>query len=140
MGLYPFQFKPIYKARVWGGHKLQELYHKELPDGFPVGESWEISDRPGDVSVVVNGPLAGKDLRWLMVNHRTDLLGTATAHKDRFPLLVKILDARDKLSLQVHPPPAKANTLRGEPKTEMWYIADAEPGAILFAGLKRGVT
>ncbi len=138
--LYPFTFQPILKERVWGGRELDRLYHKPLPPGVPIGESWEISDRPGDVSVIANGAYAGKDLGWLMKNHAANLLGGATSHGGRFPLLVKILDAQDKLSLQVHPPPAKAAQLGGEPKTEMWYIAEAAPGAELYVGLRRGVT
>jgi mannose-6-phosphate isomerase len=139
--LYPLTFHPIFKERVWGGRELERLYGKKLPPGRPIGESWEISDRPGDASVIANGPLAGKTLRWLMENHRAELLGAAKPGTDgRFPLLCKILDAREKLSLQVHPPAAKAAGLKGEPKTEMWFIADAAPGAELFVGLKRGVT
>jgi mannose-6-phosphate isomerase len=138
--LYPFTFRPIFKERIWGGRELERLYHKPLPPGVPIGESWEISDRPGDVSVIANGPLAGKDLRWLMEQHGAEVLGAAKPHRDRFPLLIKILDAQDKLSLQVHPPAAKASALGGEPKTEMWYIAEAAPGAELYVGLKRGVT
>src|SRR4051812_21422893 len=125
--LYPLTFRPIFKERVWGGRKLESLYGKQLPPGQPVGESWEISDRPGDASVVASGPLAGKDLRWLMENHREELLGNASAPNGRFPLLIKILDAQDTLSIQVHPPSHKALELMGEPKTEMWYIADAAP-------------
>ncbi len=140
MTLYPLTFRPIFKERVWGGRKLEQLYKKELPAGTAIGESWEISDRPGDVSVIANGPLAGKDLRWLMEHHAAELLGPAATKMDRFPLLVKILDAAEKLSLQVHPPAKKAAELGGEPKTEMWYIAEAGPGAELFVGLKRGVT
>src|SRR4051794_20758501 len=102
--LYPLTFRPIFKERVWGGRHLEHLYAKPLPPKVPIGESWEISDRPGDASVVAHGPLAGKDLRWLMEHHRADLLGDATAASgDRFPLLIKLLDAREKLSLQVHP-------------------------------------
>jgi mannose-6-phosphate isomerase len=138
--LYPLTFQPIFKQRVWGGRDLERLYHKPLPPGVLIGESWEISDRPGDISVIANGPLAGKDLRWLMENHTADLLGGAKPQHGRFPLLIKILDAQDKLSLQVHPPPARAAELGGEPKTEMWYIAAAAPGAALYVGLKRGVT
>jgi mannose-6-phosphate isomerase len=138
--LYPFTFRPIFKERVWGGRELERLYHKPLPPGAPIGESWEISDRPGDASVITNGTLAGKDLRWLMENHAADLLGEARPQGGRFPLLIKILDAQDKLSLQVHPPPAKAAELSGEPKTEMWYVAEAIPGAELYVGLKRGIT
>jgi mannose-6-phosphate isomerase len=139
--LYPFTFQPRFKDRVWGGRELERLYGKSIPAGTPVGESWEISDRPGDVSVIANGPLAGQDLRWLMEHHSTEMLGGAKAAAEgRFPLLCKILDARDKLSLQVHPPVGKAKELKGEPKTEMWFIADAAPNASLYVGLKRGVT
>ena len=138
--LYPLTFHPIFKERVWGGRNLERLYGKRLPPGVPIGESWEISDRPGDVSVISNGPLAGKDLRWLLEHHAEALLGSAKLQGDRFPLLIKLLDAREKLSLQVHPPVHKAVELGGEPKTEMWYIADAAPGAELFVGLNRGVT
>ena len=153
--LYPFIFRPILKERIWGGRELERLYAKPLPPGKPIGESWEISDRPGDASVIANGPLAGKNLRWLMENHVRELLGDAQpAGENRFPLLCKILDAREKLSLQVHPKPGSAgvspasSTARrqdgsapgGEPKTEMWFIADAAPDASLYVGLKRGVT
>jgi mannose-6-phosphate isomerase len=138
--LYPLTFQPIFKERVWGGRELERLYHKALPAGVPIGESWEIADRPGDASVIANGPLAGKDLRWLMEHHAAAVLGSAQPKGTRFPLLVKILNAREKLSLQVHPPPALASRLGGEPKTELWYIADATKGADLFVGLKRGVT
>jgi mannose-6-phosphate isomerase len=137
--LYPFTFQPRFKDRVWGGRHLARLYDKPLPAGQPIGESWEITDRPGDISVITNGPLAGKDLHWLVENHRAELLGDAKLQGDRFPLLIKLLDAREKLSLQVHPPADKATELGGEPKTEMWFIADAEPGAELYVGLKRGV-
>jgi mannose-6-phosphate isomerase len=140
MMLYPLTFKPIFKERVWGGRNLERLYNKELPPEVPIGESWEISDRPGDASVIANGPLAGKDLRWLMDHHSEELFGSPKPPGTPFPLLVKILDAQDKLSLQVHPPATVAASLGGEPKTEMWYIADATPEADLFAGLKRGVT
>lgn len=138
--LYPLTFQPIFKERVWGARNLERLYRKKLPGTAPIGESWEISDRPGDVSVVANGPLAGKDLHWLVENHRADLLGDAKLEAGRFPLLIKLLDAQEKLSLQVHPPAAKAAELRGDPKTEMWFIADAIPAAELYVGLKRGVT
>jgi mannose-6-phosphate isomerase len=138
--LYPLTFHPIFKERVWGGRRFEVLYRKPLPPTKPIGESWEISDRPGDVSVIANGPLAGRDLHWLVESDRHSLLGHASPYAGRFPLLIKILDARDKLSLQVHPPAAKATLLGGEPKTEMWYIAEADPGAELYVGLKRGVT
>jgi len=138
--LYPLTFHPIFKERPWGGRRLQELYGKPLPPGVPVGESWEISARPGDASVIANGPLAGKDMHWLMQTHTQEVLGDSHSRPGWFPLLVKLLDAREKLSLQVHPPAARAAQLAGEPKTEMWYIADAVPGAELYVGLKHGVT
>ena len=139
--LYPLTFKPIFKERIWGGRNLETLYQKPLPPKVPIGESWEISDRPGDESVIANGELAGKSLRWLMEARPKELLGEAApAVSGRFPLLVKILDAQQTLSLQVHPPAKKAAALEGEPKTEMWYVADATPEAELFVGLKRGVT
>jgi mannose-6-phosphate isomerase len=137
--LYPLVFLPIFKERVWGGRSLETLYHKQLPPRIPIGESWEISDRPGDAGIIANGSLAGKDLRWLMENHQRALLGDAKPQNGHFPLLIKILDAREKLSLQVHPPAHKAAELGGEPKTEMWHIAQAAPGAELYVGLRRGV-
>ncbi|MGZ4962052.1 MAG: type I phosphomannose isomerase catalytic subunit [Limisphaerales bacterium] len=136
--LYPLTFEPIFKERIWGGRKLEHLYHKPLPATVPVGESWEISDRPEDVSVISNGPLKGKTLHWLVENHGAELFGKKLSGS--FPLLIKILDAQEKLSLQVHPPAKLAPLLGGEPKTEMWYIAHAEPGAELYVGLKRGAT
>ena len=138
--LYPLSFQPIFKERVWGNRKLEQLYHKPLPAGVPIGESWEISDRPGDVSIIANGPLAGKDLHWLMEQHREELLGTAQDQQGRFPLLIKILDAQEKLSLQVHPPPEQAHELGGEPKTEMWYILAAEAGATIALGFREPIT
>ena len=109
--LYPLTFDPICKERIWGGRNLERLYQKKLPPHVPVGESWEITDRPEGVSVIANGPLAGKDLRWLMEHHAEELLGPANSQGGRFPLLVKILDAREKLSLQVHPPAQVAGRL-----------------------------
>ena len=138
--LYPFTYTPHFKESVWGGRNIERLYGKPLPPGQVIGESWEITDRPEGVSVIANGPLAGKTLRWLMEQHAAELLGAERAGVKTFPLLVKILDAQDKLSLQVHPPAAKARELKGEPKTEMWFIADATPSADLFVGLQRGVT
>lgn len=138
--LYPLFFQPRFQERVWGGRNLARLYGKPLPGTGPIGESWEISDRPGNLSLVTNGSFAGRDLRWLMDHHLPGLLGNARPLDGRFPLLIKLLDAQETLSLQVHPPARLATELGGEPKTEMWYVADAAPGAELFVGLKRGVT
>jgi mannose-6-phosphate isomerase len=134
--LYPYRFQPILAERVWGGQMLAR-YGKAIPAGQRIGESWEISDRPEAQSVVVNGPLKGQTLHQLVERFGVKLLGIDTP---RFPLLIKLLDARERLSLQVHPPTAVAKQLGGEPKTEMWYILDAAPDAHLIAGLKRGVT
>jgi mannose-6-phosphate isomerase len=139
MKLYPLTFEPIFKERIWGGRNLETLYGKPLPPAQPIGESWEICDRPEDQSVIANGPLRGKTLHWLMEEYTDALLGTHRSMPPRFPLLVKILDARQSLSLQVHPPANVAAELGGEPKTEMWYVAQAGPEAELFVGLKHGV-
>jgi mannose-6-phosphate isomerase len=139
--LYPLVFHPGFKERIWGGRELEKLFGKKLPAGKPIGESWEISDRPGDESIIANGKLAGETLHQLMEKFPREILGHARpAAGNRFPILCKILDARDKLSLQVHPSAHKAAELKGEPKTEMWFIADAVPGAELYVGLKRGMT
>jgi mannose-6-phosphate isomerase len=138
--LYPLTFEPIFKERIWGGRNLETLYGKKLPARLAIGESWEISDRPGDESVIANGPLKGKTLHWLMDQCPADLLGPLLPMPRRFPLLVKIIDARQTLSLQVHPPASVAALLGGEPKTELWYVAHAGPDAELFVGLNKGVT
>lgn len=137
--LYPLAFQPVLKERVWGGRGLETLYGKVLPTPQPHGESWEVTDRPEGVSVIRNGAWAGKDLRWLLSEHGTEVMGQSWDSNRPFPLLIKILDARDKLSLQVHPPASLARELGGEPKTEMWYVAQADPGADIFVGLRHGV-
>jgi mannose-6-phosphate isomerase len=138
--LYPLTFQPIFKERIWGGRQLAALHAKALPPGRRIGESWEISDRPGDESVIARGQLQGRTLHWLMERRPAELLGPRREMPPRFPLLIKIIDASDTLSLQVHPPPAQAAQLGGEPKTELWYVAHAAPGAELFVGLKKGVS
>ncbi len=134
--LHPLIFHPIFKERVWGGDRIGALFGKDVPRGTPTGESWEICDRPGDQSVVAAGPLAGRSLGSLMEERGEELSGS---RERRFPLLVKILDARKRLSLQVHPPADRARALGGEPKTELWYMADCDPGAELHVGLRAGV-
>ena len=135
----PLKFAPLYMTRVWGGRALADNYQRPLPDQQPYGESWEITDRPEEQSVVTGGPYEGKTLHELWSEHREELFGTGF-ESERFPLLIKILDARDDLSIQVHPPTHLAESLGGEPKTEMWYIADCEPDANLYIGFKNGVT
>jgi mannose-6-phosphate isomerase len=136
----PLTFSPLYMQRVWGGRSLETVYHRILPDDAPYGESWEISDRENEQSIVVDGPYAGKTLHELWTSERETIFGEGLPLSERFPLLIKVLDARDDLSIQVHPPAALAASLGGDPKTEMWFIADADPGAKLYAGLKKGVT
>ena len=137
--LYPLIFHPIFKQHPWGGRRIERLFKKPLPPDILVGESWEISDRAEAASVIANGPLAGRDLHWLIENHCDELLGLAETRNGRFPLLVKILDATQAPSVQVHPSAAVARKLGGEPKTELWYVAYAEPGALLYAGLRLGI-
>lgn len=136
----PITFKPLYMQRVWGGRELEHVYGRDLPDPkLPFGESWEIVDRENEQSVVDQGPLAGMSLHALWTKHREEVFGGGFDHHPRFPLLIKVLDARDDLSIQVHPPVDRAAALGGEPKTEMWFIADCDPGAKLYVGLKHGV-
>ena len=137
----PITFKPLYMERVWGGRELERVYHRSLPDpASPFGESWEIVDREGEQSVVDEGPLAGTTLHELWTNQREEIFGSGYVNHPRFPILIKVLDARDDLSIQVHPPAHLAAELGGEPKTEMWYIADCEPDAKLYVGLRKGIT
>lgn len=118
---------------------MESVYQRQLPDEQPYGESWEMSDREDEQSIVNHGPFAGKSLHDLWINHRDDIFGPRLTG-ERFPLLIKILDARDDLSIQVHPPVEMAKELGGDAKTEMWYIADCDPGAKLYVGFKDGVT
>jgi mannose-6-phosphate isomerase len=119
--------------RIWGGRKLAELFGKKLPANKRIGESWEIVDRPEAQSVVARGPLKGKTLHELWNEGRLLIFGEVP-NAPRFPLLIKLLDAHEKLSLQVHPPEQVAKKLGGEPKTEFWYVAAADPGAELLLG------
>lgn len=120
---------------------LESRYGRNLPDpGVPFGESWEVVDRPDEQSVVHGGPLSGLTLQELWTTQRKEIFGANAPDSERFPVLIKILDARDKLSIQVHPPASVAPSMGGEPKTEMWYIADADPEARLYVGVKPGVT
>lgn len=132
-------FLPLYQERVWGGRALAERLGRELPGEAPIGESWEVVDRPEAQSVVADGPWRGRTLREVVAAHAPEVLGASWDPRRPFPLLVKWLDCRERLSLQVHPPAAIASRLGGEPKTENWYVAEAAPGAGVLAGLKPGV-
>lgn len=137
--LYPLRFTPILVERIWGGNSLTR-YGKAVPPGKLIGETWEICDRDKEQSVVSNGTFKGQTLRQLIATLGDRLLGTNCRDTRRFPLLIKMLDARERLSLQVHPPAAIAPQLGGEPKTEMWYVLEAQPDSHLIAGLRAGVT
>jgi mannose-6-phosphate isomerase len=135
----PLAFRPIFMQRIWGGRRLESKYRKQLPPNTKIGESWEIVDRPEASSVVAGGPLKGKTLHELWTQQRQTIFGDVAA-TPRFPLLIKFLDAHENLSLQVHPPERAAATLGGEPKTEFWYVAEADPGAELFLGFHDQIT
>jgi mannose-6-phosphate isomerase len=135
----PLTFEPIFMERIWGGRRLESEFGKNLPSNVKIGESWEIVDRPEAQSVVANGLLKGKTLHELWSRDRQLIFGDVL-DTPRFPLLIKLLDAREKLSLQVHPPAKIAEKLGGEPKTECWYVVAAEPGAELFVGLREAMT
>lgn len=136
---YPLTFDPVYKDYLWGGARIAEWYGRRATPS-PCAESWECSSRPEGMSVVNAGHWRGRTLAELIQSEdRHGLLGAAGAHAD-FPLLLKIIDAKKCLSVQVHPDTATAVTTSGEPKTEAWYILAAEPGASLYCGLTAGVT
>jgi len=125
--------------RIWGGRRLESRFGKSLPPNAQIGESWEIVDRPEAESVVARGPLKGKTLHELWTKNRSSIFGEVP-DAPRFPLLIKLLDAHEKLSLQVHPPEKVARKLGGEPKSEFWYVAAADPHAELFLGLRESIT
>lgn len=134
------RFQPIYQERIWGGRAFEKFGRDCLPKHGNIGESWEICDRSEANTRVKGGPLDGYSLRELIRRHGRDIMGPGWHPERRFPILVKWLDSRDRLSLQVHPPQSVADIHGGEAKTETWYVADAEPHAALFCGLKRGAT
>ena len=135
--LYPLRFRPIFKSALWGGRRIAQIL-PDAPAEGPIAEAWLVSDVDGSVSVVADGPLAGTTLRELMQIRNAEL---GLPHHDRFPLLIKIIDAKQPLSVQVHPNDEQARRLEGQPrgKTEAWYILHAEPGAKVYAGFKPGV-
>ena len=135
----PLVFEPLFMERVWGGRRLETLYGKRLPSAALIGESWEIVDRPEAQSVVHDGPLRGETLHNLWRKHRKASFGNV-ADSARFPILAKLLDAQENLSLQVHPPAKIAKKLGGESKSELWYVVDAAPKSRLYAGVKKGTT
>ena len=138
MKLYPLQFNPILKERIWGGEKLKTILNKPITSKI-TGESWELSTVEGDVSMVANGDLAGKSLNDLIDSNPEELLGTDVYKRfgKQFPLLFKYLDAREDLSIQVHPNDELAKKRHNSfGKTEMWYVMQADKDSKLIVGFK----
>ena len=141
--LYPLKFDPLMKYRVWGGNKLETLLNKDVKGKDRMGESWELSGVEDDVSVVSNGFLKGNTLAELIEVYMGDLMGDRVFDKfgHSFPLLIKFLDAREALSIQVHPEDELAQKRHNSfGKTEMWYVLHAEKDAYLINGFNKEVT
>ncbi|MEQ8673679.1 MAG: class I mannose-6-phosphate isomerase [Aggregatilineales bacterium] len=136
--LYPFLLNPTLHVKVWGGRKLADVLQKPLATDEPYGESWELHDS----SVIANGALNGRTLGDVLAEYGTALVGEGNDPAEGFPLLAKLLDASDWLSIQVHPNDVQANALEGQPrgKTEAWIILDSEPDAKLVIGMEAGTT
>ena len=140
--LYPLKFRTIFKDKIWGGQKIKQVLNKDFSPLPNCGETWELSGVPGNISVVNNGPLAGKSLTELIATYQADLLGKQVFEKygEQFPLLVKFIDANDDLSIQVHPDDELAKKRHNSfGKTEMWYILQADEGASLITGFNQPV-
>ena len=139
--LYPLRFKPIYQYRIWGGRRFENLLCEPLPEG-PVGEAWILSDREDFPSRVTDGALKGETFSQLLQVHQKAMMGDLAGQFDRFPLLLKFLDAQVQLSVQVHPSDEKKEFLppgeRG--KTEAWVVLEAGPKSQIYAGLYPGAT
>ncbi|UCD73897.1 MAG: class I mannose-6-phosphate isomerase [Phycisphaerales bacterium] len=142
---YPLLFEPLFKPKVWGGRALESL-GKALPPDVRIGESWELADLPDSIeggrSVIANGPLAGQTLQQAIAHHPEATIGAASLTSEGgFPLLIKYLDARENLSVQVHPP---ESYVREHPeahlKSEAWVVIEAEPGAVIYKGVKPGLS
>ncbi|MDG4714430.1 type I phosphomannose isomerase catalytic subunit [Winogradskyella marincola] len=137
--LYPLKFKPILKDKIWGGTKLKEQFNKPS-DSNQLGESWEISTVPGDVSEVVNGKLKSQNLQDLLELYKGDLIGDKNYKRfgNNFPLLIKFIDAKQDLSIQLHPDDDLAKERHNSfGKTEMWYVMQADKGANLIVGFNQ---
>ncbi|MFB3306871.1 class I mannose-6-phosphate isomerase, partial [Pseudomonas sp. AMR01] len=139
---YPIRFEPILKEKIWGGNKLRNILNKSS-NREDLGESWEISGLKGDISVVANGPLKGKTLDDLLGEYKERLLGEKNFNKfdTEFPLLIKFIDAKTELSVQLHPNDEIARKRHNSfGKTEMWYIMQADEGAEINIGFKKSIT
>jgi mannose-6-phosphate isomerase len=140
--LYPLRFEPICQYRLWGGRRLADLLRGPLPGDGPIGEAWLLSDRDDHPSRVADGPLKGRTIGQLLEQSPEELLGKLAGRFRRFPLLLKFLDAREMLSVQVHPSDLQTDYLpEGEHgKTEAWVVLEAKPESRIYAGLKPGTT
>ena len=140
MKVYPLKFEPIFKKRIWGGQKLREVFNKDIPSFEKIGESWELADLPEDKSVIANGELAGQTLSSVIEKFPKEITDNENL-SGPFPLLIKFLDAKDVLSVQVHPDEKACQKMgKGAPKTECWYIISAEPDAVIYKGIKKDVS
>ena len=136
----PLRFAPRAVQKVWGGSFIASRWAEFSSDAEPVGEAWFLYDRPGCSAVVALGAFEGRTLSGLMLSEREALLGTSNAAlDDAFPLMIKWLDTREALSVQVHPNEEDARRLGVQPKDECWYVLSAEPGSLIHLGLKGGV-
>ncbi len=140
--VYPLRFEPIYQYRLWGGRRLAALLTAPLPGDGPIGEAWMLSDRDDHASRVADGPLQGRTLSQLLAEFPEQVMGKRAGDFHRFPLLLKFLDVREMLSVQVHPSDTHADLLpAGETgKTEAWVVLEASPESQIYAGLKPGTT
>ena len=139
--LYPLKFEPILKEKIWGGNKLETVLNKKI-EADNAGESWEISGVKGDISVIANGSLKGKNLQEILSEYQDKLVGKRVygTYKDEFPLLIKFIDAQDDLSIQVHPDDALAKERHNSfGKTEMWYVIDSDKDAELISGFNKTI-
>ena len=138
--LYPIKFFPIFKDKIWGGDKIRSVLNKDYSPLSNCGETWEVSSVEGDISVVSNGVLKGKDLKTIIQEYKGRLLGNKVFEKfgNQFPLLIKFIDAREDLSIQVHPDDEMASKRHGSfGKTEMWYVLQADEGSSVITGFNQ---
>lgn len=141
MDLYPLVFQPVFRSYLWGGTRLRKILGKPVGELPEVAESWEVVDHGSDQSLVAQGALAGKSLHWIVEHHGEELFGAQANLHGSFPLLLKYLDCNRVLSVQVHPNDEYARRMARPDlgKTEAWYVISAEPGSVIYAGLRAGV-
>lgn len=140
--MYPLKFEPIYQYRIWGGRKFEHLLSKPLPENEPIGEAWLLSDRKDFSNTVTDGILKNTTLTNLMKDYRYEIMGKLGYHFEKFPLLLKLLDCNEVLSVQVHPSDHQKEYIpHGETgKTEAWIVLEADVNSRIYAGLKKGTT